>query len=160
MLLKLVSSANKQGKRRLREMSFLRRLILQGRALLSEYQLFGYQRCYNGGGQPDWRFLKIELPPRGRSYGHGGGGTNPLSIKNAPSPSLSLPELSHSSVVGRVAGNATRPTSPASSAIQWVGQEFRYTIIWKRYDSCTIDTLCNSFIFGSLHTGNSSSTIF
>lgn len=102
-------------------MSFLRRLICQGRALLSQYQLFGHQRCYNGG-TGDWRFLKIELPPRGRSYG--GGSANPLSIKNAPSPSLSLPELSNSSIVGRIAGNATRPTSPGST-IQWVGQEFR-----------------------------------
>lgn len=119
MFLKLFSAANKYSGRRRKEMSFLRRLFIQGRALLNEYQIFGQRKCYNSG-VPDWRYLKIELPPRGR--GLGGGSANP-GHRSGPSPTLSLPELSNSSA-GRISGNAARPTSPTST-LQWVGQEVR-----------------------------------
>jgi len=123
MLLKLFNAANAQSRRGRKDMSFLRRLLYQGRALLREYQLFGYRRCYNEG-RPDWRLLKIDLPPRGRGYA--GGSFNPAS-RSAPTPSLSLPELSNSSL-GRISGNAARATSP-TSALHWVGQEVRKIFI-------------------------------
>ncbi|CAL8147778.1 unnamed protein product [Orchesella dallaii] len=114
-MLKLLSAAKQPGRRTRKEMSFLRRLVCQGRALLKEYQLFGHQRCYNNG-QSDWRFFKIDLNPRGKGISGG------FAKRNAPSPSLSMPELSSS--IARGTGNAVRSNSPAST-LQWVGQEVR-----------------------------------